>query len=295
MVPQLVFSRLCFPQTDEPRVKVALYMIMTGECSVQQVSKDLQIKEELAEKALLYWEGAGLLERVVKTADEMPTPKLQPRRRMSLRQANLATGNDPVLGAMVQELQHIFGGVVNQREYEIYCTLYCEDAFPADMILMAAMHCAAEQKSGASRVERTLISWRKEGLETCADADAYLRLLEYRQERYLEIADLLGQEKPVFSAAERRMIDGWHEQFGCGAEMVQAARLAAGDKETEVRYLNGILKKWQAKGYATAADVQRKEQASNLLVQGTAKEPKKEDDLLQNTFFNPIKRKGGGQ
>ncbi len=291
-VPQLVFSRLGFPEADEPRFKVALYMLANGECGIRQVADALHISTDLAEKAMLYWEGAGLLERSAPAPVHNVPTKPQTRVRMSLEQANLATGSDKILGAMVQELQYIFGGIMNQKEYAVYCTLYCQDEFPADMILMAAMHCAAEQKSGAFRVERTLLSWRKEGLSTCADVDAYLLLLSERERRYQEMAEVLGQAKPIFSAAERRMIDSWHEQFGYDMSMIEAARLAAGDKQNELRYLNGIIKKWQAKGYATVQDMQHGEQASNLLVQGSGKKPKKEDDLLQNTYFNPIKRKG---
>ncbi len=295
MVPQLVFSKLGLPEADEPRIKVALYMIQHGECSAEHVAEALRIRQDMAEKALLFWEGAGLLERVAsqQVQDVQVEVKPQARRRLSQAQANLAAGKDPVLGAMVRELQHIFGGMVNQREYEIYCTLYCTDAFPADIILMAAMHCAAEQKCGATRVERTLLAWRKEGLETCADVDAYLRLLADRECRYQEMADILHYAKPSFTASERRIIDSWHEQFGYGWDMVEAARLAAGEKENEIRYLNGILKKWQAKGYATAEDVRRGEEGTNVQVQGTTKVRKTEEDLLQNTYYNPIKRKGG--
>ncbi len=293
-VPQLVFSRLGFPEVDEPRVKVALFMLASGECGPQQVAAGLHIRQEDAEKALLYWEGAGLLQRAAPAGEspELPPPP-EKRRHMHTAQANLALGRDPVLGAMMQELQRIFGGVVNQKEYDIYCTLYCQDGFAADLILMAAMHCAAEQRCGASRVERTLLAWRKAGIDDCAAADAYLRLLAGREERYQRLAGLFGQKKPGFTAAERRMVDSWYEEFGYDDEMVEAARLAAGEREREVRYLNGILKRWNAKGYATAADMRRGEEGSNLSIQGGKKPPTTGEDLLQNTFFNPIRRKGG--
>ena len=291
-VPQLVFQRLGFPEANEPRIKVALYLLQNGEVSAQQVAAGLHITEKEAENALLYWEGAGLLERVALPEGEtMPPPTVKKRQHMNTGQANLAVKNDPVLGAMMRELQHIFGGVVNQKEYHIYCTLYCEDGFPADLILMAAMHCAAERKCGASRVERTLLSWRKEEIDNCSAADRYLRLLSEREARYLALSACFGRKKPGFTSAERRLVDSWYEEFGYGEEMVEAARMAAGDKQNEVRYLNGILKKWQAKGYATAADMRRGEEGSNLAVQ-TGRTVGQQEDLLQNTFFNPIRRKG---
>ncbi len=293
-VPQLVFSRLSFPEVDEPRVKVALFLLAGGEGDPRKVASGLHIRQEDAEKALLYWEGAGLLQRAVAEENTGLPPEPLPRRRhMHTAQANQAVGRDPVLGAMMQELQRIFGGVVNQKEYDIYCTLYCQDGFAADLILMAAMYCAAEQKCGASRVERTLLAWQKAGIDDCAAADSYLRLLAGRETRYQTLSALFGQKKPGFTAAERRMIDSWYEEFGYDDEMVEAARLAAGEKENEVRYLNGILKKWCAKGYATAADMRRGEEGSNLSVQSGKKSLSAEEDLLQNTFFNPIRRKGG--
>ena len=291
-VPQLVFSRLGFPEMDETRLKVALYVLAQGECSTEQVAKALHIRAEAAEKALSYWEGASLFERI-EAPGGPPSPKKNARRQhMNTGQVNLAAGNDPVLGAMMQELQHIFGGVVNQKENNIYCTLYCEDQFPADLILMAAIHCVAEGKCGASRVERMLLSWRKEGIDTCEAADRHLKLLAEREARYISTSQLFGQKKMAFTAGERRMIDTWAEEYGYDEEMLEAARLAAGSRENEVRYLNGILKKWYAKGYQTAADMRRGEEGSNLSIQSGRKTVAPEEDLLQNTFFNPIRRKG---
>ncbi len=294
-VPQLVFSRLGFPEVSEPRIKVALYVLAGGECGPKEVAEGLHISAEAAEKALLYWEGAGLLVRLAPPEGEeapLPPPKKLRRQHLHTGQANLAVQNDPVLGAMMQELQHIFGGVVNQKEYDIYCTLYCVDGFAADLILMAAMHCAAERKSGAGRVERTLLSWRKEGIDDCEAADRYLHRLSQREGNYAAMAGLFGREKTSFTAAERRMIDQWQEEYGYGEEMVEAARLAAGDKREELRYLNGILKRWYAKGYASAADMRRGEEGTNLSVQRSPKAAAAQEDLLQNTFFNPIQWEG---
>ncbi len=292
-VPRLVFSRLGAPEVDEPRFKVALYLLSTGEADINEVAKALHIRPALAEKALLYWEGAELVERSAPVPNVQMPANTGQGGHLSIEQANLAAGKDPVLGAMVQELQHIFGGILNQKEYAIYCTLYCKDEFPVDMILMAAMHCAAEEKTGATRVERTLLAWRKEGLHTSGEVDAYLRLLEERKGRYQALGEAMGMAKPVFSASERRLIDTWHEEFGYDMRMIEAARLAAADKENEVRYLNAILKKWKAKGYATVQDMHSGEPAANVLVHGSAKKPAQEEDLLENTYFNPLKRKGG--
>ncbi|MDL2253622.1 DnaD domain protein [Ruminococcaceae bacterium OttesenSCG-928-I18] len=292
-VPQLVFSRLSFPDMDEAKLKVALYVLAHGECEAEQVASALHLRDKVAEKALSYWEGAGLLECVAVAGGEaLPKRKVR-RRHMNTGQVNLAAENDPVLGAMMQELQHIFGGVVNQKENNIYCTLYCEDDFPADLILMAAMHCAAEGKSGASRVERTLLSWRKEGIDTCETADRHLKLLAEREARYEVMAKLFGQNKSDFTAAERRMLDVWEEEYGYDEEMLQAARLAAGSRESEIRYLNGILKKWHAKGYHTAADMRRGEEGSNLNVQGTKQNISQYEELLHGNYFKPMRKKGG--
>ena len=60
-VPQLVFHQL--PNADEASVRVALYVLATGSTDPRDIAHALHLKSpRVAESALLWWAGAGLLE-----------------------------------------------------------------------------------------------------------------------------------------------------------------------------------------------------------------------------------------
>lgn len=289
-VPQLVFSRLS--GASEARVRVALHALTQPECDAQSVAAALHLPLAEAQQALAYWEGAGLLEQTVQAP--LPAPGDAPKRRkhMTTAEVNQEAGTDAALSGMLRELQRALGGVLNPRECNIYCTLYCRDGFSPDLVLTAALHCAATGKATATRVERTLLSWQSEGIHDCEAADVYLKCLEERQRRYEEMAQLYGYKQPNFTGPERKIIDAWFEEYHFGPDMLEAARNAAGDKQNETRYVNVILKKWHAKGYRTAADVRSREGGAGLRSQAGQSSFTAQNDILKNASFVPTKPKG---
>ncbi|MDL2324811.1 DnaD domain protein [Ruminococcaceae bacterium OttesenSCG-928-A16] len=267
-VPQIVFARLTASSAGETRFRVALYMLATGQADAAAVADALHIKTEKAERALEYWEGAGLLENRGGPAVKAPPVEAAKRQRLNTQEVAEASENDAMLGKLVDELQHIFGGVVSQADINVFVTLYIADAFPADLILIAASHCAAQKKTSARYIEKVLFGWRRDGITTCEEADAYLRLLAQREKREKQIATLLQIDAAGLTLAERKRIAEWFEEYHYGKEMVQAARLVAGDKGGNVRYLAGILKNWHGKGYRNPRDVQQAQENMNVRVQG---------------------------
>lgn len=280
-VPQVVFTKLTAPSSGEARFRVALYMLANGKADAAGVAQALHIRPEKAEKALEYWEGAGLLESAA-PPKSAPLPEVEaaPRKRLTTPEVAKAGKKDPMLGRLVGELQRIFGGVVSQSDINIFVTLYAEDKFPADLILIAATHCASQKKASARYIEKVLFGWRKDGIDTCEQADQYLRLLAQREKREKQMAGIFQTDVAAFTLAERRRIAEWFEEFGYGREMIQSARLVAGENAGNVRYVAGILKNWHGKGYRTPNDVQRSQENANIRVQGPQAGLAPEENLL---------------
>lgn len=291
-VPQLLFAKLTTAASSEARFRVGLYLLIAEEISVGKASTALGIKERDVEKAFEYWEGAGLLERTQqKPSQEVPLmPEV--RQRLSSAQVMEASKSDPTIGVLCSELQRIFGGVVSQKQMDMYAALYIQDNYPIDLIMMAATHCAALNKISAAYIGQVLQTWRREGINDCQGADQYLKLVEQRQQREKEVADLLRLQSPAFTLGERKRIAEWFEDFHYSVEMIQAARLAAGDKENEIRYLGAILKKWHAKGYRNLRDVQMGETNHNVRVQAQQSGAAPQEDLLTQATYVPMRRAG---
>lgn len=292
-VPQLVFSKLMASGADEARFRVALYALTQPEIDVKGTAAALRLRQQDVKNALEFWEGAGLLE-CVHTAQ----PQVEPfaRQRLNTQQANQAANKDKTLQKLYAEVQRIFGGVVSQADYNIFTTLYVEDKMPADLIALAAAHCAAQGKTSARYIEKMLLGWRRDGITTSQQADEYLQTLARRARREKKIAAMIGLPEDSFTVRERKYIAAWYEEYGYNSKMIETARLAAGNRAGEVPYLNGILKKWYAKGYQTPRDVQQAGENRNVQPQPQRAGAKQGEDVLLNAAtYVPQHRQGDGQ
>lgn len=289
-VPQLVFTRLLAPG-NEARFKVALYCLQKKEASVDDVAEALRMKLPEAEKALEYWEGAGLLEKQEEAkAVEVVSG---PRRRLTTREVAKEADKDNRLGQMVQELQHLFGGVLSPSDICIIVTLYAVDEIPAEMILLGASHIAGKRIFSARYLEKMILSWWRDGIRSAADVDNYLQQLAKQEKWEKQVAEKLGISAEGFTVAEKNHILRWFNEYGYGVEMIQNAQSHAGQRGDDIKYISGILKKWNAKGYRSPKDVRQAGEGHNVRVQGSRTFIPPDEDILLNTV-NASSRLGKG-
>ncbi|NLW77987.1 MAG: DnaD domain protein [Ruminococcaceae bacterium] len=289
-VPQLLFSRLNAPGAGEARFRVALYLLGCGGADAADIAGALKLKPAEVERALSYWEGAGLVER---DAPAQPAVEAVPRpKRLTLHEATRAGEADPLLAMLLKELQRIYGGVIGPKAISLFASLYAQDGFSVDLILMAASYAAGKSITSARYVETVLENWRRAGINDAAAADGQLKLMAGREAREAALAQQMGLAGDAFTLAEKRKIAQWYEEYGYGPEMIEAARLAAGDKRNEVKYLAGILKKWHAKGYQAPKDIQQGDDSRNLRVESSRRAQVAQDDILaQAAAYVPMKRR----
>ncbi|MFV0350705.1 MAG: DnaD domain protein [Oscillospiraceae bacterium] len=292
-VPQLVFARLLAPG-NEARFKVALYCLQKKEASADDVAEALRMKLPEAEKALEYWEGAGLLEKQ-EDAQTVETV-ISPRRRLSTREVTTAASKDNRLGQMVQELQHLFGGVLSPSDICIVVTLYTADGIPAEMILLCASHIAGKGIFSARYLEKLALSWWRDGIRSAADVDDYLCQLAKQEKLEKQVAEKLNISAEGLTVAEKKHIIRWFNEYGFDMEMIQNAQAHAGQRGDDIKYISGILKKWYAKGYKAPKDVRQAGEGHNVRVQGSRAFIPPEEDILLNTVNGHTHvRNGGGK
>lgn len=287
-VPSLVLRRL---DADGDYLRVALAILRDGAVRPQALAEEFPRLggEAGLEKALIYWAGAGLLTGA--PAAPSPSPRPQPRPpRLSSREVAAAAAEDPQVAVLISESQNLLGCVLNESEGNLLASLYLQDKLPVDLILTGIAHFVAKGNRRVRYIARVLLSWWEDGIRSCADAERYLALLALREGYEAEVAELLETSPDSFTAGERTLIARWYEDYGYGREMILAACQRAGDKRS-ARYLNGMLKKWHAKGYARPADLAG-EGPSNIQ-EGGRYIPPEQDLLLRDPDRLPKFRKRG--
>lgn len=139
---------------------------------------------------------------------------------------------------------------------------------PADVICLLVTSCVEEhRKKGGSRrltmrtIENRAKLWCSLGLFTQDAAGTYLKQQEERGEKVAALARMLHLTGRALAPTERKYLEQWaflDEDLVLKAydiTVVQTGNL-------NWRYLDAILKSWQAKGFQTVADVEAGERSS---------------------------------
>ena len=253
-VPTLVLHRL--DAADGDQLRVALAILRDGEVREEALLREFpQLKKDGAlEKILIYWAGAGLLTGAP-AAPAVPKPRPQPRPpRLSSREVAAAAANDPQVAVLISESQNLLGCVLNESEGNLLASLYLQDKLPVDLILTGIAHFVTKGNRRVRYIVRVLLSWWEDGIRSCADAERYPRAVGTAGGVRDGGRGTARDSSESFTAGERTLIARWYEDYGYGREMIRAACERAGSKRS-ARYLNGMLKKWHAKGYTRPSDL----------------------------------------
>ena len=81
------------------------------------------------------------------------------------------------------------GGVITQADTNILVSMYLSDGMPVDMILLGVAHFAALGKRSARYIERALLGWQAEGIDTADAAERHLALLAQREKNEAAVAE----------------------------------------------------------------------------------------------------------
>ncbi len=272
-VPQLVIKNLNNGREDYFRV--ALYLLATGETDPVLLQQALGLKNEAAAvRALTFWQGAGLVEEV----KDVPAKELKKAKpRLTTREVLMHSGQNPELAVLMQEAQQIFGEVISETGCSILASMYINDGMPLDYLLLGLAHFASQgfTSKKLSTIHHRLQSWQEQGVVTMPQLEEYLALQEQRQTNHAEVAAMLHRPAESLTGAERSKINIWYEQYHYTEPMVNLAMDMVGDSEKRnISYVNGILKKWHAKGYRQPRDVLAAQQGSNAMPTGRTAVPK---------------------
>lgn len=261
-VPQVVLNHLA--QADGDSVRVALYLLQTGESDPRTLAKVLGLPSmEAARRALQFWAGAGLLEPArgknapVAADPATPTPPL-----------NLASLTDPYVTLLCEEAQKAFGKSLSRSELQKLVAFYINDGWQPDVILTCCNEVARQNRHTVAAVARELGRWREEGVETGEDAEQLLRRQKQREDWRQDTAKQFGVEEKSFSRWERSAITRWYEEWNVDGELVEEALLRAGS-HTTVRYVDGILRSWRSQGITTASAARGQGQLSGSNITAT--------------------------
>ncbi len=167
-------------------------------------------------------------------------------------------------------------------EYVQMRTLY-----PDEIIRLAGKECAKRKKS-FDDVMKTLKNWKRNGLESVADIEKYMKQVDDMNDFLLMLYEELGVSAQP-NAADRRLAQKWMKTFGYDMGFITQCAPWASGKEKPMAYLDALLTRFHDRGIDTMAAARReREQHQQLLArqpaQGRAPKTVEQQRYTQRTY-----------
>ncbi|MEN1760109.1 DnaD domain protein [Anoxynatronum sibiricum] len=158
-------------------------------------------------------------------------------------------------------------------------------------VVLMAFEYAVRQKEVRSvpYVAGIVRNWADEGFLTGEQVQAFLDRMQLRYRQYDQVFKALGFHGRLPSDAESRLMDQWLDAFGFSMDMIiKACGFSAGTAKPSIKYIHGILDRWQKEGLTTPEAVDRHE--ADRRQQATEKAGAK--DAGRRVTSPPVKKTG---
>ncbi len=295
-VPSWLFDRL--DKLTDTRLRIALNIIkMEKDFNPHTLSKQLHGRYSVAtlEKELHFLEGAGFVvsieEETVKKSRSISDVSVQ-KKRANPEDVMLLAATSNEMKSLVRLAQDILGKTLSSGDISIIASLMFEDGMSAEMLALGIAHCAVEKKKPNIRyVEKVMRAWLADGVTDLPSAEHYLEEKDKELQLKNNVAGMIGVEN--VSYAESLLIIKWYKEFLYDDNMIKEAILFAGDK-CNVRYVNGILKRWHEQGHKTVKDV-RSANTGGSNINTTKKVDRADDVMVKRRSSVPVFKGRGGK
>lgn len=220
----------------------------------QKVIQDLRMHRDATEDELRlvrkWLDEWGLSEQDVLAACAQTTKTNRPS--FAYLDAILKNSRDPDGGQSFEALRAAMEELGDRRipspEQRAACRAWLESGIEPGTIKLAAAQCARRRKHTFEDLTWMLEEWTKLGIRRVDDAEAYVARMNDARTQVHRLLTLAGKDRSV-QMGDIRMYEAWRESWP--ADMLDFAAECARDMQLPMRYMDKLLKGWQATGVST--------------------------------------------
>lgn len=173
---------------------------------------------------------------------------------------------DEELGFLVNEAQCAFGKTLSNSDISTLLMLKDTCGLPLDVILMLIQYCISINKGNMRTVEKIGIGWADDGIYSVEAADNKIRQIKQTSVNFSIVSSAFGL-KSIGSPTKKQLEygDKWVGEWKFSPEMLREAYERCVDTKgtMNLRYIDGILKRWNANGVHNINDLQTFEKLSS--------------------------------
>lgn len=247
------------------------------------VAKSFAVKIEEVEKALAFWENAGLLLKngegdsahTPKAGDTVVPKKVTVSEKIAENGEKVTvvtsggmphyTGSeieaimnaDSTMALLIEECQKIAGKMFGAHEINRVLGMADYLRLDHDAILLLFDYTKRIDKCSVAYIEKMAVSLVNEGASDYASIEAYITKAEKKHTLEGLVRRLAGLSARAFSAKEKKFVEKWSE-LAISEELIEMAYDVTVNNTGSFAfpYMNKVLLNWREAGYTTAKEVE---------------------------------------
>lgn len=181
--------------------------------------------------------------------------------------------------------QKYMGKTLNERETNLILYFYDNLGLSADLIEYLLEYCASNDKKSFRYIEKTGITWHKEGISTPSQAKEYISNFSHTYFAVLKTFGLSGRNP---APVERDLIDKWTNQYGFSLDIIVEAcnRTINTIHQPSFQYADSILERWSKNNVHHLSDLKLIDSAHEKRREKAAKNTETQIPAKKNSFNN---------
>lgn len=257
------------------------------------------LSPSVVEEALLFWSGAGVIalesengsmqaaavpaavsvssvaQQAVPSAanvtEQLPVSGVEPvlptknhaertHVRYSPKELAQKAKDDKNISTLFDEIQKVFGRQITGTDSAALIDLYEYYGFDVPSILILAQYCTDIGKNRLAYMQSVARDWYSRGISSYQQIEQEIVRLTKQNGIDHKLCSVLGVEEPP-TKKQKEYFSQWTE-WGYSVEMVAVAGEICRDQKnkTDLRYINGIIKRWHNDGIFTPEALEKSEQ-----------------------------------
>lgn len=216
------------------------------------------------DRALSFWQGAGVIDVEEDAAADTPAPAPQPvapapgkklERETALpnyttEQLTSLLETRTEAKSLVDAAQQTFGKMFTTMEVNIVLGMLDYLSLEEEYILILLAWCAAKDKKSMRYAEKMAIGLWDEGIRDAATLNRYLLRRDETEALRGQLRKLFGADGRTLTAKEKAAFTRWIDEFRYGIDIVTRAYEMTVDAigKPSIPYADSILTRWHSEG-----------------------------------------------
>ena len=168
---------------------------------------------------------------------------------------------------LVEETQTTLGKVLSNSDIATLLMLKDTCGLPLDVIFMLIHYCVSIDKGNIRTIENIGIQWANDGVYSLEAADNKIKQIQKTTANFSIVSKAFGL-KNVGSPTKKQLEygDKWVSEWKFSPEMLREAYERCVDTKgtMNLRYIDGILKRWNASNLHTLDELHKYEKSASM-------------------------------